>query len=92
MAPHVVYSEKTCPHAGCEQRMQAIDFRLEALGRSVHDHLVRAWWEDTGFVGRCPRCKGWVHFTIQSKRAVSAEDAARLPHLPDDWHEVAIIL
>ena len=37
MAPHVVYSEETCPHAGCSQRMQAIDFRLESHGRDVHD-------------------------------------------------------
>lgn len=92
MAPHVVYSDATCPHARCGQKMQAIDFRLEAHGRKVHDSLVRAWWDDTGFVGRCPGCNRWVHFTIRAKRAVSAEEAAQLPHLPDDWHTVAVIL
>ena len=92
MAPHIVYADATCPHVGCEQRMQAIHFRLEAHGRSVHDPLVRAWWDDTGFAGRCPRCHGWVHFTIGAKRAITAEEAARLPQLPDNWHAVAIIL
>jgi len=92
MAPHVVYSDAPCPHARCGQRMQAIDFRLEAHGRNIHDSLVRAWWDDIGFVGRCPGCNRWVHFTIAAKRAVSAEEAAQLPHLPDDWHTSAIIL
>jgi hypothetical protein len=92
MAPHIVYADGTCPHAGCGQRMQAIDFRLEAYGKGVHDPLVRAWWDDTGFAGRCPACDGWIHFTIHAKRAVTAEDAARLPQLPDDWHAVAILL
>ena len=92
MAPHVVYSEAACPHDGCEQRMQAIDFRLEAHGRSVHDLLVRAWWDDIGFAGRCPRCHRWIHFTIRGKRAITAEQAAELPRLPENWHDVAIIL
>jgi hypothetical protein len=103
MAPHIVYSEAACPHTGCGHRMQAIrwdgfeirpttDFRLEAHGRSIYDLLVRAWWDDTGFAGRCPGCNNWVHFTIRAKHAIPAEEAARLPRLPDDWHSVAIIL
>ncbi len=92
MAPHIVYPEAVCPHPGCEQPMQAIDFRLEDRGRAVHDPLVRAWWDDTGFAGRCPRCGGWIHFTLGAKRAVSAEEAARLPHLPDRWADGATIL
>lgn len=92
MAPHIVYAEAACPHAGCGQPMQAIDFRPEDHGRAVHDPLVRAWWDDTGFVGRCPRCGGWVHFTIRSKRAVTAEQAARYPRLPDDWYSRATVL
>jgi hypothetical protein len=92
MAPHIIYADAACPHAGCGQHMQAIDFRLEAYGPTVHNPLVVAWWNDTGFVGRCPRCNGWIHFTIRSKRAVTAEEAARLPQLPADWHQVALIL
>lgn len=92
MAPHIVYPDAACPHAGCGQPMQAIDFRLEAHGRSVHDPLVRAWWDDTGFVGRCPRCGGWIHYTIRAKRAVTAEEAARYLQLPDNWHAIATIL
>jgi hypothetical protein len=92
MAPHAVYSDAPCPHRGCGQPMQAIDFRLEDFGRAVHDRLVRAWWDDTGFVGRCPHCGGWIHFTIRAKRAVSAEEAGRYTHQPDNWHEGATIL
>jgi hypothetical protein len=91
MAPHIVYPEAGCPH-GCGHHLQAIDFRLEDHGRGVHDPLVRAWWADTGFVGRCPGCRGWVHFTIREKRAVSDEEAAGYPRLPDDWHARATIL
>jgi hypothetical protein len=90
--PHVIYADDTCPHPGCTQRIQAIDFRVEAYGPAVHDPLVRAWWADTGFAGRCPTCSGWVHFTIRGKRAITAEEAAALPHLPDDWSHVALIL
>ena len=92
MAPHVVYQDPECPHKGCHQRMQAIDFRLEAHGREVHDPLVRAWWNDTGFAGQCPTCRGWVHFTIRGKRAVSADEAAKLPQLPHGWFDEAVVL
>jgi len=92
MAPHIVYLDAACPHADCGQQMQAIDFRLEDHGRAIHDPLVRAWWNDTGFVGRCPQCGGWVHFTIRAKRAVTAEEAAQYPQLPDNWHVRATIL
>ena len=91
-APHIVYPDAACPHPGCGQPLQAIEFRLEDHGRAVHDPLVRAWWDDTGFAGRCPRCGGWIHFTIRAKRAVTAEQAARYPQLPDDWHSAATIL
>ena len=92
MAPHIVYDSDTCPHPGCTQRMQAIDFRLESYGPAVHDPLVHAWWSDIGFAGRCPQCGGWIHFTIRGKRAITPDEAANLPHLPDDWHANALIL
>jgi hypothetical protein len=92
MAPHVIYSDANCPHPGCGKQMQAIDFRLEFYGPSVHDPLVVAWWNDTGFAGRCPHCGGWIHFTIRGKSPIPAEQAAQLPKLPDDWHAVALIL
>ena len=91
-APHIVHPAAVCPHAGCDQPMQAIDFRLEDHGRAVHAPLVQAWRDDTGFAGRCPRCGGWVHFTLGGKRAVSAEEASRLPRLPDGWAERATVL
>jgi hypothetical protein len=88
----IVYAEPNCPHSGCGEPMQAIDFRLEYHGRAVHDPLVRAWWNDTGFAGRCPHCSGWIHLTIRSKRAITADEAARYPQLPDDRHARATIL
>lgn len=91
-APHAVYSEAGCPHAGCDRAMQAIDFRLEDHGRIIHDPLVRAWWDDIGFAGRCPHCGGWIHFTIRSKRAITAAEAAEYPQLPDDWYRNATVL
>jgi hypothetical protein len=91
MAPHIVYVDEFCPY-GCGQRMQAIDFRVEAYGPTVHDPLVRAWWNDIGFAGKCPNCGGWIHFTIRAKQAISEDEAAALPKLPEDWHKHAVIL
>ncbi len=54
MAPQIVYPEASCPHDDCDQPMQAIDFRPEDHGRAIHDPLVRAWWNDMGFVGALP--------------------------------------
>lgn len=92
MAPHAIYPEAACPHSGCGHQLQAIDFRLEDYGQAIHDPLVRAWWDDTGFAGRCPECGGWIHFTIRGKRAISEEEAAGLPQLPDDWHTKAFVI
>ena len=91
-APHVVYRDSQCPHAGCDQNLQAIDFRLEAFGRAVHAPLVRAWWDDQGFAGRCPGCKGWIHFTIRGKQAIDDAHAKSLPQLPLNWADEAVIL
>jgi hypothetical protein len=92
MAPHVVYHEAACPHAGCQQNLQAIDFRLEAFGRAIHDPLVRAWWDDVGFAGKCPGCHGWIHFTIRGKLAIDEQTALSLPKLPANWADEAVIL
>jgi len=51
--------------------------------------LVRAWWDGTGFVGRCPACGGWLRFTTLGKEAFTDEQAARYPKLPDHRHTVA---
>jgi hypothetical protein len=92
MAPHVVYRDSLCPHSGCHQNLRAIDFRLEAFGRSVQDPLVRAWWNDVGFAGRCPGCGQWIHFTIRGKRPIDDSQAQSLPQLPVNWADEAVIL
>ncbi len=91
-APHVIYQDAECPHEGCHQSLRAIDFRLDAFGRAVHDPLVRAWWDDTGFVGQCPACRGWIHFTIRGKRPIEKAEAETLPQLPENWSDEAVIL
>ena len=92
MAPHAVYSDPTCPHPGCEQRLQGIDFRLDEHGQSLHDQLLRAWWSGVGLAGRCPTCRRWIHFTIRAKRAISEAESAHLPQLPANWADHALIL
>ncbi|HEV3205031.1 MAG TPA: hypothetical protein VGY77_11635 [Gemmataceae bacterium] len=92
MEPHIVYAAPVCPFPECGERLQAIDFRLEAHGKAVHDPLVLAWWNDTGFAGRCPRCGRWIHFTIRGKRSITEDEANQLPQLPINWHTLAIIL
>ena len=92
MAPHVVYRDSGCPHADCQQGLHAIDFRLEAFGRAIHDPLVRAWWDEVGFAGRCPSCGGWIHFTIRGKAAIDDTAAQALPQLPENWADEAVIV
>ena len=92
MAPHAIYVDPACPHPGCHHRLQGIDFRIEDYGPPVHDKLLRAWWTDTGFTGRCPGCGKWVHFTIRGKRAITELEALQLPQLPDDWADHAFFL
>jgi hypothetical protein len=91
-APHVIYQDGRCPHEGCNQSLRAIDFRLEAFGRVIHDPLVRAWWDDVGFAGQCPTCHGWIHFTIRGKQPIEAGEAGRLPQLLANWADEAVIL
>ena len=92
MAPHVIYGKPGCPHAGCEQRLAAVEFKLDEHGKAVHDALLCAWWTDVGFAGRCPGCSGWVHFTIRGKRAIAEQEARLLPQLPHDWADNALLL
>src|SRR5207249_3644187 len=64
-SPHIHYHDSKCPHAGCNHGMEWIDFQLELHGEPerIYKPLVRAWWDGTGFAGRCPVCNGWIHFT-----------------------------
>lgn len=92
-SPHVHYDAARCPHPGCQRSLEWIDFKLEPRGDpdGVNRPLVTAWWTGVGFVGRCPGCRGWIHFTTRAIRAVDDPEAAGLPQLPDDWHAVAQI-
>ena len=90
-SPHVHYHEPNCPHSGCQQRMEWIDFQLELFNdpEAIYKPLVRSWWEGTGFIGHCPGCGGWVRFTTMRMEAVSDDRANQFPKLPDNWHAVA---
>jgi hypothetical protein len=90
-SPRVHYGDLSCPHPGCDQKMEWIDFKVELHGdpEGVYKPLVQAWWSGTGFVGRCPRCQRWVRFTTLKMEAIDEEQASGLPQLPADWHMVA---
>ena len=90
-SPHIHYDDVDCPHPGCGQRMEWIDFKLELHGapEGVDKPLVRSWWGGPGFAGRCPSCGGWLQFTTLGMVACDDEEAARLPQLPVGWASVA---
>ncbi len=90
-SPHVHYHDPSCPHPGCGHKMEWIDFQLELYGdpEGIYKPLVTAWWNGTGFAGRCPHCGGWIHFTTLRMEAVDDGQASQLPRLPDHWHTVA---
>jgi hypothetical protein len=90
-SPHVHYDEPTCPHPGCSHHMEWIDFKpeLRVDPEGIYKPLVRAWWEGSGFVGRCPACKEWIRFTTIKMEAVDDDIAAHSLQLPDNWHAVA---
>jgi hypothetical protein len=90
-SPHVHYDEANCPHPGCSHSMEWIDFKLELHGdpEQIYKPLVRAWWEGSGFAGRCAACGGWIRFTTLKMEALDDQQAARYPRLPANWHAVA---
>ena len=90
---HVHYDDPVCPHRGCGQRLEWIDFKLEWHGdpERIDEPLVRAWWDGTGFVGRCPACQKWIHFTTLMMIAEDEERALTIPRLPENWASVAQI-
>ena len=90
-SPHVHYDDGKCPHPDCDHTMEWFDFQPELYGdpETIYKPLVLSWWQGTGFVGRCPQCQQWVHFTTLKMIAVGDEEAAGIPKLPDNWHTVA---
>ncbi len=90
-SPHVHYHSPLCPHPGCGHKMEWIDFQLELHGNrdGIYVPLVRAWWEGTGFVGRCPNCHQWIRFTTLGMEALEADQALACPQLPENWDTVA---
>jgi hypothetical protein len=90
-SPHVHHDDPACPHPGCYQRMEWIDFTLEPHGdpEGIYKPLVRAWWEGRGFVGRCPGCSNWIRSTTLGIEAIFDDRMDQYPRLPDDWHTVA---
>jgi len=90
-SPHVHCHDVACPHAGCGQKLEWIDFQLELHNdpEGIYKPLVRAWWDGTGFAGRCPNCGGWIHFTTLRMQAIAEDQAQQLPQLPENWHAVA---
>jgi hypothetical protein len=90
-SPHVHYHEPACPHPGCLQRMEWIDFQKDLFGdaEGIYKPLVRSWWEGKGFVGRCPGCGGWIRFTTLGMEVINDDQAEKSAKLPENWHGVA---
>jgi hypothetical protein len=90
-SPHVHYDEPKCPHLSCSHQMKWIDFKLELHGdpEGVYKPLVRAWWEGSGFVGRCPACQEWIRFTTLKMEPADDSLAVRFPQPPSNWHMLA---
>ena len=90
-SPHVHYHEPACPHEGCPQRMEWIDFQLELFGdpEGIYKPLVRNWWAGKGFIGRCPSCGGWVHFTTLRMETIPDDQSVQYARLPENWQRIA---
>ena len=90
-SPQVHYEEPKCPHQGCSHQMGWVDLKLELHGdpEGVYKPLVRAWWDGSGFVGRCPACHEWIRFTTLKMEAVDDVATAQCLQLPGDWHALA---
>ncbi|MCI0685338.1 MAG: hypothetical protein L0Y71_24835 [Gemmataceae bacterium] len=84
-SPHIHYHEPACPHPGCGHKMEWIDFQLELFGdlEGIYKPLVKAWWEGSGFVGRCPSCGGWIRFTTLRMEPLTDDQASPHLKLPD---------
>jgi hypothetical protein len=90
-SPHVHYDDPACPHPGCVQKMEWIDFKLELHNdpEGVYKPLVRSWWEGPGLAGRCPSCGGWVRFATLGMTALDDDEARTVPQLPTNWADIA---
>jgi len=51
------------------------------------------WGRQSGFglVGKCPSCRRYVLFGVDTKQAVDDPNATGCPVLPDDWHQSAFV-
>jgi hypothetical protein len=90
-SPHVHYHDPLYPHPGCGHKMEWIDFQLELFAdpEGIYKPLVKAWWEGTGFTGRCPSCGQWIRFTTLRMEPMPDDQTSPYPRLPDRWHSVA---
>jgi len=89
---HVVYQGEhlVCPWAGCDYRIEGINFQLELQGEApARAKWLAAWWTGPGLVARCPACRHYILFSLDGKRAVDDPTTWGTAVLPDDWHQRA---
>ena len=86
-SPHVHYDEASAPilAAATDWNGSISSSNSTAIPRVFPSPLVRAWWTGDGFVGRCPRCDGWIRFRTLRMDAVSESEASKSPQLPENW-------
>ena len=92
-SPHVHYDSPNCPHPGCAQTMEWIDFKLELHGdpEGIYKPLVKAWWDGRGFIGGCPGCGNSIRFTTLKMEPAGEAEASPSPTLPTRWWTLAQI-
>ena len=91
LSPQVVYQPpfQVCPTPGCNQRIDGIHFQMEKWVQGADlDRFLKAWWCESGLVGRCPGCGNYILFGLTSKIMVSNPNREDVV-LPDNWAEKA---
>lgn len=79
-----------CPWPACDARIAGINFQLKKIADpELGERLLTAWWQGPGLIGRCPRCKRYVLYALDGKRAVPDPHSMASAVLPDDWHTTA---
>ena len=92
--PVVVYHPpfQKCPWDGCDYRIAGMRLALENYGPpALCEMWSKLFWLGPGLLARCPGCRRYVLYDVESKQPVLDPSKCEAPPLPDNWHEKALI-